>query len=55
MADVLAYLIRFSDVCGIDIGEAFTEKMEKNNKKYPKDIVKGSSQKYSEYKTKDKN
>lgn len=47
---MLAYLIRFSDVCGIDLGEAFMEKMEKNNKKYPKDIVKGSSQKYSEYK-----
>ena len=50
VADVLAYLIRFSDVCGIDLGEAFMEKMEKNNKKYPKDVVKGSSQKYSEYK-----
>lgn len=50
VADVLAYLIRFSDVCGIDLGEAFMEKMEKNAKKYPKEIVKGSSQKYSEYK-----
>jgi len=47
---VLAYLIRFSDVAGIDLSEAFTEKMEKNIKKYPKELVKGSSAKYTEYK-----
>jgi dCTP diphosphatase len=43
-------LIRFCDVCEIDIGKAFMNKMEKNAQKYPKDLVKGSSQKYSEYK-----
>ena len=50
VADVLAYLIRFCDVSGIDLGEAFFEKMEKNAKKYPKEAVKGSSLKYTEYK-----
>lgn len=47
VADVLAYLIRFSDVAGIDLSQAFLEKMEKNSKKYPKDLVKGSSAKYT--------
>lgn len=51
IADVFAYLIRFADVSGIDLSEAFLEKMEKNKRKYPKDIVKGSAAKYTEYKT----
>lgn len=50
IADVFAYLIRFADVSGIDLGEAFLEKMVRNRKKYPKDLVKGSSAKYTEYK-----
>lgn len=48
---MFAYLIRFADVSGIDLSEAFLEKMEKNKRKYPKDIVKGSAAKYTEYKT----
>ncbi len=50
IADVFAYLIRFADVSGIDLGQAFLEKMEKNRKKYPKELVKGSAAKYTEYK-----
>lgn len=47
---MLSYLIRLSDVCGIDLSKAFQDKVEKNKKKYPKDLVKGSSKKYNEYK-----
>jgi dCTP diphosphatase len=50
LADVLSYLIRLSDVCGINLAQAFQDKVEKNRKKYPKEIVKGSSKKYNEYK-----
>jgi dCTP diphosphatase len=50
VADVFAYLIRFCDVANIDLSEAFLEKMEKNRKKYPQELVKGSSAKYTEYK-----
>jgi dCTP diphosphatase len=50
LADVFAYLIRLSDVCGVDLSEAFRNKMKKNAQKYPKDLVKGSAKKYTEYK-----
>lgn len=30
MADVLLYLTRFADVCGVDLGRAATRKMEIN-------------------------
>ncbi|MQL86366.1 hypothetical protein Taro_018888 [Colocasia esculenta] len=35
LSDVLLYLIRLSDVCGIDLGEAATKKIVKNAIKYP--------------------
>jgi dCTP diphosphatase len=41
-----------SDVCGVDLSKAFLDKVSKNKAKYPKDLVKGSSKKYSEYKNK---
>ena len=34
----------------IDLLNAANNKIEKNEKKYPADIVKGSAQKYTEYK-----
>lgn len=48
-ADVLAYLIRFSDVCGFDLYDAFKAKMQKVRKKYPVDLCKGKSDKYTAY------
>lgn len=48
LSDVLLYLVRLSDVCGIDLGEAALRKMERNAIKYPANICKGSSQKYHE-------
>jgi len=49
MADVLAYLLLLADECGIDLEKAFLEKMEINAKKYPAELVKGRSEKYTSY------
>ncbi|KAK1260658.1 hypothetical protein QJS04_geneDACA002373 [Acorus gramineus] len=35
LSDVLLYLIRLSDMCGIDLDEAVTKKIVKNAIKYP--------------------
>ena len=50
IADVLSYLIRLSDVCGIDMSQALLDKIEKNKKKYPTEDVKGNLNKYNEIK-----
>ena len=50
IGDVLIYLVRLSDKLDIDLLQAAFEKLEKNNKKYPADVVRGKSLKYSEYK-----
>lgn len=49
IADIQIYLVRLSDVLGIDIYQAVGEKMTLNEKKYPVDKVRGSSKKYTEY------
>ena len=41
IADVLIYALAFCNSNGIDIAEAVTRKMEKNNQKYPADKFKG--------------
>ncbi|KAK5794207.1 uncharacterized protein LOC108486546 [Gossypium arboreum] len=35
LSDVLLYLIRLSDICGIDLGDAASRKLVKNAIKYP--------------------
>ncbi|GKV19077.1 hypothetical protein SLEP1_g29375 [Rubroshorea leprosula] len=35
LSDVLLYLIRLSDICGINLGDAATKKIVKNAIKYP--------------------
>ncbi|KAG9445807.1 hypothetical protein H6P81_011935 [Aristolochia fimbriata] len=35
LSDVLLYLIRLADICGIDLGDAATKKLVKNAVKYP--------------------
>ncbi|XAR57441.1 dCTP diphosphatase [Bertholletia excelsa] len=35
LSDVLLYLIRLADICGIDLGEAASKKIVKNAVKYP--------------------
>ncbi|WP_395026151.1 nucleotide pyrophosphohydrolase [Comamonas odontotermitis] len=45
LADVLLYLVRLSDVLGIDLDQATKSKLAINARKYPADQSKGSSQK----------
>ncbi|KZV34838.1 hypothetical protein F511_00740 [Dorcoceras hygrometricum] len=45
LSDVLLYLVRLSDICGIDLGEAALRKLELNGLKYPIQLCKGSSKK----------
>ncbi|XP_047318410.1 dCTP pyrophosphatase 1-like [Impatiens glandulifera] len=45
LSDVLLYLVRLSDICGVDLGKAALRKMELNAIKYPVDLCKGSSKK----------
>ncbi|XP_062219080.1 uncharacterized protein LOC133918946 [Phragmites australis] len=49
LADVLLYLVRLSDMCGIDLGKAALHKMEINAHKYPVGQCKGSSKKHTCY------
>jgi dCTP diphosphatase len=49
IADVFFYLMRLSDVLGVDVEAAFWEKMRLNAAKYPVDRAKGSHAKYTDY------
>ncbi|WVZ75389.1 hypothetical protein U9M48_023445 [Paspalum notatum var. saurae] len=49
LADVLLYLVRLSDMCGVDLGKAALRKMEINSRKYPVGQCKGSSKKHTHY------
>jgi dCTP diphosphatase len=48
-ADVLLYLVRLADKLQFDLIEAAQQKILENAEKYPKDLVRGSSRKYTEY------
>jgi dCTP diphosphatase len=48
VADIMLYLIRFSDIAEINIEEACFNKIEKNKKRYPIKLSKGISKKYNE-------
>lgn len=47
VADVALYLIRLSDVLGIDLNEAVSSKLATNAAKYPVDLSRGVSTKYN--------
>ncbi len=49
LADVLLYLVRLADKSGVDLYAAALEKMELNRQKYPVELARGSSRKYTEY------
>lgn len=51
LADVFMYAMLMADRYHLDIDEIINEKMDQNEKKYPADMVRGSSKKYNEYKT----
>ncbi|MBI2751812.1 MAG: nucleotide pyrophosphohydrolase [Burkholderiales bacterium] len=47
-ADVFLYLLQFCDQLGIDLTAAAQAKLERNREKYPVDVARGSSAKYTE-------
>jgi dCTP diphosphatase len=47
---VLLFLVRMSDVCGVDLARAAALKMARNRRNYPADKCFGSSAKYTAYK-----
>ena len=49
VADIFIYLIRLSDKLGIDLLDVASNKILKNESKYPADLVRGSPKKYTEY------
>jgi NTP pyrophosphatase (non-canonical NTP hydrolase) len=49
LADVMFFCADFARVAGIDISNALKRKMDKSEKKYPKDKVKGKNHKYTYY------
>jgi NTP pyrophosphatase (non-canonical NTP hydrolase) len=50
LADVLVYCYLMADTLGVDVETIIADKLAINNNKYPKELVRGSSKKYSEYK-----
>ena len=50
VADILLYLIRFADLSNIDLEKVCLEKIKTNKKRYPVNLSKGKSTKYSRLK-----
>jgi NTP pyrophosphatase (non-canonical NTP hydrolase) len=48
LADVFYYLLRLADVLQLDLEQAFLEKMQHNQAKYPVRLAKGNARKYHE-------
>jgi NTP pyrophosphatase (non-canonical NTP hydrolase) len=49
LADVYYFVLLLAHESGIDLNQAFNDKMKINEKKYPVDKARGSSKKYTEY------
>lgn len=49
LADTFVYLLRISQVLGIDLIEAANQKIELNGKKYPVEKARGRNNKYTDY------
>jgi len=49
VGDIMVYLLRFCDICGIDPINATLAKMKINAERYPIDKAKGNSKKYDEF------
>ena len=48
LADVVNYCILMADTCGLDLDEIVSEKVKRNNEKYPVEKAFGSKEKYTE-------
>ncbi|XP_019620719.1 PREDICTED: dCTP pyrophosphatase 1-like [Branchiostoma belcheri] len=55
LSDVLIYLVRLAEKCHVDLPAAAVDKIKLNKLKYPAHQVYGSSKKYTEYNTPEKN
>ena len=49
IADIFFFVLRFAQMNNIHLTDALLKKLEKNNKKYPVELVKGKNKKYNEY------
>ncbi len=49
LADVLYFVLRFAEMNNIDLSDSIKSKIQKNNKKYPVEKVRGCNKKYNEY------
>ena len=49
LADTFMALLCFANACDIDLAKAFVSKLEKTAQKYPVELVKGKSHKYTYY------
>lgn len=49
VADVFVYLLRITNKTGIDLESAVLNKLKKNAEKYPVDLSKGNSKKYTDF------
>ena len=47
VADIMLYLLRFSDIAGIDLEKECLKKIEINKKRYPVRLSKGKATKYT--------
>lgn len=47
MADVLLYLVRLSDVLGVDLADAAQRKIRINAERYPVELARGRADKYN--------
>ena len=49
LSDILTYVVRLAGVMNINLSNSIEKKVKKNAKKYPAELVRGSSKKYDEY------
>ena len=49
MSELLAAIVLAAETCQMDLCDCILKKMQLNNKKYPVDLVKGKSGKYTKY------
>lgn len=49
IADVLYWILRLTDLLKIDLNQAFWNKMQQNEQKYPVALSKGNAKKYTEF------
>ena len=52
LADVIMYATLMADHYHLDVDEIVNAKLDVNEKKYPAELVRGSSKKYTEYRNK---